>query len=150
MHTLAQPTCSSLQRADSSRESAGAGIRVRSEDPATEIAALPRTEIFMPTTVALHLRKDADWAAARRCRMTTGAAAGTPVLPPTVLFSRMRPPRGKPGAGSPRGRLCITYRRRAAAAYAETESSSGAAGPRDRWPARKGDNQWPPSPSSSS
>ena len=81
MHSLAQPICSSLQRADSSLGSAGAGIpRSRRGSPQQESLPLSRTEISMPT-VARYLRKDAHWAAARRYRTITGIAASTSVNP---------------------------------------------------------------------
>jgi len=60
MHSLAQPGRISLRRADSSSESAGAGIL------AAETSA-PRTRISV-ATIALYLRKDAERAAARRDR----------------------------------------------------------------------------------
>jgi hypothetical protein len=97
MHSLAQP--SSLQQADPSRESARAGIPVPNEDSATELAALPRTETLM-VTIALYLRKDANPATARRCRMIAGAAAGAAVLPLPVRLTAYGPPPADPETGT--------------------------------------------------
>jgi len=128
MHILAQPSRNSLQQAGSSRESAGAGIPVRSEDPAAAVAALSRTVRPSPT-MALYLRKDANWATTRRCRMIAGAAAGTAILPPAALLAaRASPgrPRDRHATDSVLGAACASPAGTlAAATHAETETSSG-------------------------
>jgi hypothetical protein len=129
MHILAQPSRNSLQQAGSSRESARAGIPVRSEDPAAAVAALSRTERSSPT-MALYLRKGANWATTRRCRMIAGAAAGTAILPlAALLAARGLPPedpRDRHATDSVLGAACASPAGTlAAATHAETETSSG-------------------------
>jgi hypothetical protein len=89
MHSLA----AQLPSAGRLLARAGQGGDPRSQrGPVTALAALPRTETFVPT-IALYLRKEADRAATRRCRMTAGAAAETAVLPLAgLLAARGLPP----------------------------------------------------------
>jgi hypothetical protein len=110
MHSLAQPGRISLQRAGSSSEPAwGEDPRSPRGSRAAETPALSRTEIFM-ATIALHLRKGAKYAPARRCRMIAAETAGTAVLPLAVPLAvcgpcpeTQRPVRGS-GITRPRAR----------------------------------------------